>query len=766
MNNYSSKLAKIESLKDEVRELHPLLNDLLSRLPGVSRLEYTHGKDEMGADFVLAKSDEILGGDEYVGVIVKSGDIKQNYVDLERQIKECGLVPRGFDGGKKKIYISEIWVVSSGAITHNAQEKIHAEFRDKKIKFFWSETIIRLIDSHYPEYWVNIESKIGVYLSSVERSIQDLNARSQVLDMAGSDFYVEQELNQIHFDSRKRFSVRVKKKPVSIKSVMGNERFVLVQAGMGFGKSRLLRHCAAELVQHNNFASSGVLPVFVSFRDLVGKYNNDLKSVLSGIGALDGVDLGKYTIVFMIDGVDEVRRNNQEKSAAICQFISQLNVGDSYRAIIASRPIDDPISEELLDKNVSRYELQPLSFQKIVSFVERLCSKSVVTNRLRADLERSDLFKSLPRTPISAILLARVLSSNINELPSSLPELYSKYIDLALGRWDIPKGLVSEKEYETTEIISRLLSQTMMDNDLGEMSIGDVKGIISDYLSRRETGLTAADVFNSLVDRKEIYSVDHANNKMFFRHRSFMEYLYADQLFVNRGMGADIVYPFDQYWVAVNYFYFGKLKDCPAQLDKVFRVVPSSDADLLIKFVQAGQYLLAAYQSPYKDITRCVELVILEAAELYCRICENPKDSPLGVFPELQLLAVFSGLVRHSFEYDFFKKSLLEVETSVLLSVDSCKVKSVAAFFLASIRAGLGCKDAFNELATEHGQGLPWSLKLGISHASADVGLANDAIRRLEKRVSKARKGNSGLNDYLRKIYNTPMIERADIRLA
>lgn len=765
MNNHTSKLAKIEALKDEVHEFHPLLNDLLPRLPNVTRCEYTHGKNEMGADFVLAKSDDILGGDEYVGVVVKSGDIKQNYVDLERQIKECGLIPRSFDGGKKKIYLSEIWVVSNGSITNNAQEKIHAEFRDKKIKFFWGETIVRLIDNHYPEYWINIESRIGVYLSSVERSIQDQNTRSPVVDLVGSDFYVDQELTKIHFDSRKKFSVKTKGKPLGIKKILESEQFVLVQAGMGFGKSRLLRHCAAELVQRTTFANTRTLPIFVSFRDLTGKFNNNLDTILANISALDGVSLDNYTLIFVIDGVDEIRGENTEKAEAICKFISQLNGNSKYRALIASRPFDDPIAEELLDKAVSRFELQPLSFSKIVSFVERLCSKNTVTTRLRSDLEKSDLFKSLPRTPISAILLARVLSSNINELPSSLPELYSKYIDLALGRWDIPKGLISEKEYETTEIISRLLAKTMMDNDLSEISIGDSKGIIAEYLSRRETGLTSDSVFNSLIDRNEIYSVDHSNNKMFFRHRSFMEFLYADQLFVSRGMGADIKNPFDQFWVSVNYFYLGKLKDCPDQLDRIFRVLPENNAEALNKIVQAGQYLLAAYQSPYKDITRCLEIIIIESAELYCTICDNPKRSPLGSFPELQLLAVFSGLVRHAFEYDFFKKALLEVETSILLSVDSNKVKAVAAFLLASIRAGLGCKDAFNELATEHGQGLPWSLKLGIQHASSDAGVTNEAIRRLEKRITKARKGNPGLNDYLSKIYSTPMVERSEPRL-
>jgi len=82
--------------------LHPLLEALLPKLTDINDLEYTHGTNEMGADFVLSKLDKTLDDIEYIGVIAKVGSIKQNFTNLDNQIEECDLL-RPFQGGIKKI---------------------------------------------------------------------------------------------------------------------------------------------------------------------------------------------------------------------------------------------------------------------------------------------------------------------------------------------------------------------------------------------------------------------------------------------------------------------------------------------------------------------------------------------------------------------------------------------------------------------------------------------------------------------------------------
>lgn len=89
---------QISLLNDEVKQFHPVLNVLLRRLPHVQNVEYRQGLNEMGADFVIEKTDQTLLQTVYVGVIVKTGKILQNHAEIERQIEECE-IERSFCGG-------------------------------------------------------------------------------------------------------------------------------------------------------------------------------------------------------------------------------------------------------------------------------------------------------------------------------------------------------------------------------------------------------------------------------------------------------------------------------------------------------------------------------------------------------------------------------------------------------------------------------------------------------------------------------------------
>jgi len=759
--NQEYKIKKIREIASEVDEFHPILKDLFPKLSEITRAEYTHGPNEMGADFVLHKRDSTLDSEDYIGVIVKCGSIRQDFTDIERQIKECA-ISRKVEGGKKSIVLNEIWIVINGSISENAQRKINELFKSQNIKFIWDERLVVLFDKFYPEFWENIDRNVGLYLSALSRRTSDLNAKSGVVDLAYEDFYIDQEVIRVEFESKKKFSLNKTSKPEKLSSALKKERFILVEAGMGYGKSRLLRQTALEYASYSKFIEEETLPVFLTFRDLIEVYDNNLEKLLSQITNNEKIDPNKYSIIFVIDAVDETKGDSLEKAEKIGAFVAQLIPNKKMHVVFAARPFDDPNVEEVLDKSLVRYQLKPLSIQKLVLFIEKVCKETVVTNRFKNDLHKSDLFKSLPKTPISAILLGRVLNSNLQELPSTLPELYSKFVELALGRWEIKKGNGSEKEYETTVIIMRIIAQFMMRYDLSEIGIGDAKQLIADYLSKRHTGQSVEQIFTNISSCAEIICVDEIKNKLFFRHRTFMEFMFSDALFIEFGKNAKLENPFDPFWGAVNYFYLGKLKDCPEKINEIFKLIPESDAEKVTKIFQAGTYLLAAYQTPYEVITESLKKIILEAADWYYQVCENPDKYPIAHLSEIHVLAIMTSLMRNSFEYDFFKSALLSVETDVLLSMDTDKKKAIAGFFTAAIRAGLGERNAFDALITNHLHDLPLALKLGITHASSDAAITNDHIKTLEKKMARLRKSNPTLTKTL---YLVPLNERQDPRL-
>ena len=222
------KKDRIAQITSEVDELHPLLESLFFKMPNIQDIEYTHGSSEMGADFVLSSINQTFGITEHIGVIAKVGGIAQNFTDLERQIDECSL-PRTFRGGKEKIYLSEIWIVLSGTVTKNAQDKIYEKYKIRKIEFISGLTLIKLIDQHLSHYWNAIPLKTGEYLSQLNTKYREIDTRVSLLNIDDRTFYIDQDVyynpHESEYTKQKRHRSLYHK--VDILDEISKERFLI-----------------------------------------------------------------------------------------------------------------------------------------------------------------------------------------------------------------------------------------------------------------------------------------------------------------------------------------------------------------------------------------------------------------------------------------------------------------------------------------------------------------------------------------------------------
>lgn len=75
--------AKIDALSDEVKDFHPLLDSLFRRLPNVREVEHRHGPQERGTDFIINSEDPVLMTDDFIGVVVKTGDLKGRFCNRD-----------------------------------------------------------------------------------------------------------------------------------------------------------------------------------------------------------------------------------------------------------------------------------------------------------------------------------------------------------------------------------------------------------------------------------------------------------------------------------------------------------------------------------------------------------------------------------------------------------------------------------------------------------------------------------------------------------
>ena len=754
------KLDKLSSLTREVQELHPVLKILFSKDSTISRYEYTHGVNEMGADFVLARPDPTFGEESYIGLIVKAGDIKQDFSDVTRQIDECS-VERFFDKGKKKIYINEIWIICNGNISNNAEKKIYESYRSRNVKFIDLLKLASWIDKCYSNFWIEITVELSEYFEKVVNEINQLESVHSISNNI-STLKIESTLIEI---KRRKFNrpMRFKgKQPITLPKVLENEKFIIIEGGMGSGKSTLFRRYIKSLSINGVFQKHKILPALIHFKDIV---NDPAAKIQEKIDNLNQISSDSATLKYIfIDGVDEVQENSYflDNLSAIGQII---NTNSSVKIIFGSRPIWNIEDEEILFKNLKRYTISPLSNKQLYEVIQFTCSElnKSISNRFVRDLNRSDntLLRTLPKTPMSAILLARVLVSDVKELPQTLPELYSKYMELSLGRWDITKGIMVEREYPIIVKFLGNLSVYMLDNQLHEIALSEVVDLLTEYIGAREGLLSPNELLNKILERTEIVNVNKTKGTFMFRHKSFAEYLYALSRKDEFGKNAQIDNPFGGYWLGVEYFYLGLIQDCGQRI-KSLSVLSNklSEQERILRAFNLGDLMMAAYQTEYNYIEDSLYNVYLDMTNLFIQLKNKEFESILLMFPEFQLFTVITFMMKEKYEYEYFKKALSDIQVRCQydesLSMDK---RYIMSFLIDATRYGLNESDVFEFLVNEKLTELPWVVRLGIKHMGEEKNNKLPHLQKLTKKILKNTKNNVGVTQYLKELYEKPMLE-------
>ncbi|EIC13229.1 AAA family ATPase [Kingella kingae] len=227
---------------------------------------------------------------------------------------------------------------------------------------------------------------------------------------------------------------------ITLSSILKNEKFIIIEGGMGTGKSTLFRKYIKSLAINESFHKEKILPALLNVKEIIDNIEKIEETIISLEQFVNDTIVEKY---IFIDGIDEIQ-NISTFINALPLITELLSKYTNVRIILGSRPMWDIEDEEILFKYLKRYSIVPLSTEQLYKVIQNTCAvlDKSISERLMRDLNRSEntLLRTLPKTPMSAILLARVLSSDIKELPQTLPELYSKYIELSLGRWDIVRG--------------------------------------------------------------------------------------------------------------------------------------------------------------------------------------------------------------------------------------------------------------------------------------------------------------------------------------
>ena len=529
----------------------------------------------------------------------------------------------------------------------------------------------------------------------------------------------------------------------------------IIQGEMGSGKSTLLRNTALKMMLKDNFQAWNRVPVLSEFHHLQDCNWNLNELIRQRTGDKFKSDV-KYAL--MLDGIDELKLSADEKSAHLESIISQAKSMENVKVIITSRKSDASIIKRRSSAECKIYEITPVTSNEVAATIERICKNLNVKNKVLSDLRSSELYKSLPRTPLAASLLARLISENNQNLPSNLTELYSKFTELALGRWDNKKGLMNDKEYEAANSIVCEIAKYVIENQLFLISCNEAKGFFNDYLKDRNLGIDPNELFTKITGRCDIFYVDNEKQTFCFKHRTFAEYFYAKKMQSERIKLSQSQY-FDIYYTTVGFFYLGLEKDCPEILTGLAEYRPINDKETILKLINFGNMILAGYKTKNSAINHAVKSAFEQIAELFISLTKGEDNSVLSRFSEMQILSLLKHVVVDSYGYEFFENPLKEAMISV--SNDTNIDDDTAAVMLFLLNAAQKTQDSecwFESLASARfkNQPLRLSIQLAVSHESKSSKISNKHIIKIQKGM-KTYRGRPSARDHISKLYNLPV---------
>ncbi len=189
-----------------------------------------------------------------------------------------------------------------------------------------------------------------------------------------------------------------------------------------------------------------------------------------------------------------------------------------------------------------------------------------------------------------------------------------------------------------------------------------------------------------------------------------------------------------------------------------------------LKTLLMPEYFLAGYQTPYNVVENNLYKLFIDAAYLYEDAKLGKTKTKLHELPEMHLLWFFQRLIRHAFEFEYFRRSI----TSCLLKIDQeilpDEIKYVALFFAACFAAELDDPSGFEYLVKTYSiEKLPLSISLAIGLEQncnkdfAKLPLIKEHEKRLasmlkptnDKAKTKALAQNQAINDLFEKPVKT-----------
>ncbi|MBM3789150.1 MAG: NACHT domain-containing protein [Acidobacteria bacterium] len=645
------------------------------------------GPSEQGKDAGFISIDQLGSHNLYV-VQTKKGNLnlakeaKSNVIEAVTQLRTALATHVVFLAEKQKRLPSKAILCASGKINSSARQHIAAEIQDPRFQCFDSDDLIPKIDEFYPELWYGIDAELYPYLRFIKRMIEESSDEFAIADLfpATSDIgpatqpgYVQLTLYRTVLKIRKHKG-KVSKEPdfqqcpinVAIKrhDTQRASTPVLILGDAGAGKSTALKRLAYILATKGLESGTDYdIPIILraldvakatcSFVELCDSYTRKLIDSKKPVFSANDLKNGNLTI--FIDALDEVA--DEQGRAHVVGPVTDFHAEyPNCRLVLTSRNYTF-IQEIDALKDFDTYRISPISHKeagKIIQALQR--GKTISLESARETVRRLEEIHGMELNPLLVTIFASTCEYSRRDIPANITELFKKYTEMMLGRWDESKGMAKQYHAPLKDFLLKTIAFEMHRRRTIQIDLHEYERIIEMELAKRGHQIDINQMLEETLNRSGLFRI--IGDTVEFRHLLLQEFFAGRGIQSSDYLNAVIA---DEWWKRAIVFYYG---DRPSEFATFENLISSLTSRPLEENFRAaltlGLALQACYLVEVDEKIRLIQWVIdtLGRAKSEFLQCTDPS----GKYP----------LTRFLFYYLFGRDS-------VALSVLNQRIEQIVA---------------------------------------------------------------------------------------
>lgn len=587
------------------------------------RLGYRDGRDlcgplEKGKDAIFVE-DNRLGQIDLIAVQTKKGNLNlaskatENVTTAITQLTTALQTSVPMLKTKRKCYPNKVFLCASGKINEHAKHHILEEVKDPRVTFLDADDLVPLLDEHLPELWLGIDAEILPYFRAIKELIEGGKAERSAEAQFRIDVLISAATDKT-FIPLTLYRTAPKRKTVHGKTIVVPDfqevelttitkqraRKVLILGDAGSGKSTALQRIAYKMVEKGIRSSSDYhIPILLRAVDIHAAQPNSLveycdaatKKLAKVSNACFTVhDLQAGRVTLLIDALDEVAEDRARE--AVVELVSKFaNDYPNVQVMFTSRPYSYVRDMGSLH-NYEVYNISPISWKqadKIVKNLQRGKKLSAVNSKEL--LRRIEQVHGIELNPLLVTVFAATAEYSRQDIPANITELFKKFTELMLGRWDESKGLNQQYQAPLKDFLLTKVAFYMHQHERTRITISEFEKLVAEQLEVRGHKAQVDQITEEVLNRSGLFR--EVGDEVEFRHHLLQEF------FAGRGIPSiDYIKQIiiKDWWKRPIVFFFGERPSEIAVLGEVMKAASETGHG---KLVEAATTVGLAVQACY-----------------------------------------------------------------------------------------------------------------------------------------------------------------------